>query len=111
VLTILVLDDDDLIRHALARAFGRDGHRVTPAATRAEAMAAAASVDLAVMDIHAGPENGIEITRELLASGRIRSGIFFTSDRDPLTLAAVNALGQVVHDVDSLRALVRGHSP
>jgi CheY-like chemotaxis protein len=111
VVEILVLDDDELIRRALVRRLGRDGHRVSAAGSAAEVQGGARVFDLAVVDIHFGVDEGIAVAEELLATGRVRAVVFFTSARDPQVLARALRSGPVVHDIESLRAAVAAKRP
>jgi CheY-like chemotaxis protein len=111
VLSILVVDDDEVIRHALARMLGRDGHRVTLARDAEDAHVLASGQDLGVLDIHLGSSDGIDLAGELLAARQVRSVVFFSSERDPSVLARAAPHGPIVHDVVGLRAFVRCHRP
>jgi two-component system, response regulator RegA len=65
---VLVVDDDDLVRSALARTFGR--HRTTfTASGPAEAIDVAKREhpDLAIVDLRLGTTSGVELVRELKA--------------------------------------------
>lgn len=65
---MLVVDDDDLVRTALARMFGR--HRTTfTASGPAEAIDVVRRErpDLAIVDLRLGNESGVELVRELKA--------------------------------------------
>ena len=70
LLHVLLVDDDDDVRHILGRYLEQDGHRVTAARTGAAALAsvAAGEVDVAVLDLTLPDLDGLEVLR------RIRSG-------------------------------------
>jgi DNA-binding NarL/FixJ family response regulator len=107
VLSVLVMDDDDLIRRGLVRMLARAGFSATPAAVAAEARALARSFDLGIMDINLGSENGIVVARELAAAGIIARVVFFSSETDPRVVAEARLLGPVAHNTASLRAILR----
>jgi DNA-binding response OmpR family regulator len=65
--TVLVVDDDASIRLLCRINLELDGWRVLEAATvpLAREQLAAADVDVVVLDVHVGSENGIEFLQEL----------------------------------------------
>jgi DNA-binding NtrC family response regulator len=64
--TILIVDDDALLRHALAARFGDEGYDVVEAATAAEATdAISPDVDLALLDFHLPDGDGLSILKTL----------------------------------------------
>jgi len=66
--TLLIVDDDERFRAALARAVGRRGFAPLTAATADEALALAArhDVDRAIVDLRIATESGIGLIRPLL---------------------------------------------
>lgn len=63
---ILVVDDEADIRESLCEIFTEDGYEVACAGTEIEALHAASSgVDLAIVDIKLGADNGIDVLRKL----------------------------------------------
>lgn len=68
---LLVVDDHPDVRDMLARAFERERHRVTLAATLAEARAAIAAdpPQVIVLDVALPDGNGVELCRELRREG------------------------------------------
>jgi DNA-binding NtrC family response regulator len=69
-LRLLIVDDDDLLRQALAKRFERQGLAVAVAASGAEAIAqaAAARFDIALLDLHLPDMSGIDVLGRLKES-------------------------------------------
>ncbi len=69
--TVLVVDDDASLRLLCRVNLELDGYRVLEAPTVAEAedMLLAERVDVVLLDVHVGPESGIELMRNLRARG------------------------------------------
>lgn len=67
---ILLLEDEPIIARNICRALGRDGHRVTHAASAREARLHLATVryDLVLADVHLGDGDGIEVLTDEAAS-------------------------------------------
>jgi DNA-binding NtrC family response regulator len=62
--TILIVDDDALLRHALAGRFGDEGYDIVEAATAAEAAEAISpDIDQALLDFHLPDGDGLSILR------------------------------------------------
>jgi two-component system phosphate regulon response regulator OmpR len=70
---ILVVDDDQRIRDALARYLFENGFRVTTAADAATARATMAGLvfDVIILDVMMPGENGIELARDLKSTSNI----------------------------------------
>lgn len=68
---ILVLEDDEDIASALARGLEREGYRAVVALDleTARALSAAGAFDAAVVDAMLGDEDGLDMVRDLRASG------------------------------------------
>src|SRR5262245_48247264 len=66
-LRLLIVDDDEVLRQALARRFGRLGMGVTTAASGEEALALAEAVrfHVALLDLHLPGMSGIEVLTQL----------------------------------------------
>ena len=66
-LRLLIVDDDELLRQALARRFERQGLAVTVAANGAEAIARAEAArhDVALLDLHLPDMSGIDVLARL----------------------------------------------
>ena len=65
--SVLIVDDDDVFRTRLGRAFSTRGWEslVAASATEAVAMAEENAPDLAIVDLRIGDENGLDIVRKL----------------------------------------------
>jgi len=61
--TIVIIDDEAFIRENVQRILSEDGYRVLEAANGAEALELMAheEVDLALLDLNLGPENGLDL--------------------------------------------------
>ncbi len=90
---ILIIDDESFIRENVARILGDDGYQVCQAATGDEAreQVAAGEIDLALLDLNLGTENGIDILKTL-------------KELDPeLLIIIITGYGSVESAVDSLK--------
>ncbi|MCB9832606.1 MAG: response regulator transcription factor [Planctomycetes bacterium] len=91
--TILVVDDDPVLRERLARAFSRRGFEVHTAEGRSTAVASAReeSPELAVVDLKMADGNGLEVVRDLL-------------DIDPSTrILVLTGYGSIATAVEAVR--------
>lgn len=116
--TILVVDDDALIRRALSLALERVGHAVLTAENGLEGsnQAREAAVDLAIVDIHMPDMDGLELLVQLRATAPtlpviVMSGGDQTQDlsllKDVKLLGAAGALAKPF-SLDELYGLVAG---
>jgi len=81
-LQILVVDDESELRSGLARAFERDGHRVTAVADGRSAVDRASTqrFDCILLDVALGPGlDGIEVCRELRGRHNVTPIIMLTA--------------------------------
>jgi DNA-binding NtrC family response regulator len=64
---ILIIDDEAFIRETVVRILGDDGYEVCTAASGSQAQEIVASqeIDLALLDLNLGTENGIDVLRSL----------------------------------------------
>ncbi len=91
---VLVVDDDDAVRRAVARALTLHGYRVTVAEGGAEALRLLAldAPDVVVLDVAMPAPDGLDVCRRLRAAG----------DRRPvLMLTARDAVGDRVAGLDA----------
>jgi two-component system response regulator RegA len=65
--SVLIIDDDEVFRTRLGRAFSSRGWESLPAGTVTDAIATAAehAPDLAIIDLRIGDENGLDVVRRL----------------------------------------------
>lgn len=89
---VLLIEDDDLIRRALALALGKLGHRVVGASTAAEGLARAlqGGVDIIVLDLGLPDLDGMQVLKMLRASLDIPVVIATARDEESHTVAALN---------------------
>ncbi|GAM07797.1 acetoacetate metabolism regulatory protein AtoC [Geobacter sp. OR-1] len=64
---ILIIDDEPFIRENVERILGEDGYQVLAAAdgTTASELVSAEEVDLVLLDLNLGKENGLDVLKEL----------------------------------------------
>jgi DNA-binding response OmpR family regulator len=109
--TVLVVDDDVSLRLLCRVNLELDGYRVLEAPTVAEAedMLLAEPVDVVLLDVHVGPESGIELMRNLRERGGAPPVVLVTGSArlDAETRAeADGVVGKPFH-LDELRDVVR----
>ncbi len=96
IYTILIVDDNEAHRYALARSLGAAGFAITPARNGNEALALAAQEhpDLVLLDIHLPDVSGFEVCRRLKAepqTSRIPVAIHTASEAASAAVAAKDA--------------------
>ncbi len=90
---ILIIDDEAFIRETVSRILSEEGYQVCQAANTAEASEQVASgeIDLALLDLNLGPENGIDVLKIL-------------KELDPeLLVIIITGFGSVESAVDALK--------
>lgn len=109
--SLLVVDDDDVFRARLARAFTARGYEVTAAATADAALAAARHEppELAVVDLNLGGVSGLTVVRDLVALDAGTQVLVLTGYGSIATAVEAMRLGAVGYvpkpaDVDELLA-------
>ena len=106
---ILILEDDDGVRRALARAIESDGHEVMVASSL---RACRPLFEVGVFDLHLPDGSGRDLAVGLLSAGVIGSAVFFTASTDGAEIGAAKELGRVVRkDVAELRRILQGIDP
>ena len=98
--TVLVVDDDEALCRLFARMISRAGFEVLTAQTAADALDIAererGMVDVALVDLHIGPDNGLDLLKKLRALDESSIGIVITGQA---TLEdAVTSLQQGAYD-------------
>lgn len=97
---VLVLDDQEQVLRAVARALRRDGHDVIECSTCEQAMAITELVDVAVLDVELPDGRGDHAAQVLLDEGRAGLVVFYTG-----LPGFKSSLGIVIEkpDLDGLR--------
>lgn len=94
---VVVVDDQPLILRSVARALRAAGHEVRTASRRDElAQIDCSGVDLIVMDIDLGHDDGIALAAEMAARGEHAPIMFHTANADRDTLTRATRLGGVL---------------
>jgi len=109
--TVLVVDDDASLRLLCRVNLELDGYRVLEAPTVAEAeeILLAEPVDVVLLDVHVGPESGIELMRALRERGGSPPVVLVTGSArldDETRAEADGVVGKPFH-LDELRDVVR----
>jgi CheY-like chemotaxis protein len=92
--TVLIVEDEDGPMEILARWFTLRGYSVTKAATIEKALAALEKgPHWAVLDLHVGPDDGLEVLRKIRADGRQTKVVIITGIDDPEKLDEARTLG------------------
>jgi two-component system response regulator RegA len=115
--TILVVDDDDVFRSRLVRAFSDRGLDARGAATASAAIAAAAadSPELAVVDLRMPDRSGLDVVRELKARDPTTNVVVLTgygsiaTALEAVRLGATHYLTKPADADEILRAFDRGN--
>lgn len=115
---LLIVDDDELYRESLVRAFSRRGIEATGALSlaTARAMVAHFSPDAAIVDLKLGNESGLDVLRELLKEDPKLNVVVLTAygtiatALEAVKLGAMNYLTKPVQ-VEHILAAFNGSSP
>jgi ActR/RegA family two-component response regulator len=105
--TVLVVEDEELVREVVVRALSFYGHTVVTAASCSEALKHPGPFHVGIFDIRLGDGCGIELAAELLRQGRVARAIFYTGGADPARITRAVDLGTVVSKGDGLEPLLR----
>jgi DNA-binding response OmpR family regulator len=92
VATILLVDDDPLVRRSLTQALERTGYQVVPAENGLDGARRAreGGVDLAIVDIHMPDMDGLELLAQLRASSSTMPVIMMSGGDQTRDLALLN---------------------
>jgi DNA-binding response OmpR family regulator len=84
--TVLVVDDDDALRLLCRVNLELDGYRVLEAQTlpAARDLLATEAVDVVLLDVHVGHEDGVDLLRELRSARPSLPVALFTGTADPV---------------------------
>lgn len=95
---LLIVDDDEQLRHALVRRFQRQGMEVTAAASAEEALAQAeqSRCDVALLDLHLPGKSGIELLTQMKERQPAMEALLFTAHGSLET--AIQAMKQGAYD-------------
>lgn len=117
--SILLVDDDDVLRGQLERAFKRRGYEVRAASGRDEALELARpdSPELAVLDLRMPDGSGLELLRDLLQLDPTTRAVILTgygsiaTAVEAIKLGAVNYVPKPAGIDDILAAFERSDTP
>jgi len=93
---LLVVEDDITVARALSRTLAQRGFSVSIARSCSAARALAQHFAFAILDLDLPDGNGVDLARELIASSRVPSVVFFSGSRDAALLARARRVGTVV---------------
>ena len=108
--TVLLVEDDPAISEPLTRALGREGYDVRAHATGAEALADIRGVDLVVLDLGLPDMDGLDVAREVRASGNRVPILILTARTDEVDMVVgldAGADDYVTKPYSRVRALLR----
>ncbi len=109
--TVLVVDDDASLRLLCRVNLELDGYRVLEATTVAEAeeMLLAEPVNVVLLDVHVGPESGIDLMRSLRERGAAPPVVLVTGSArlDAETRAEADGVVDKPFRLEELRDVVR----
>jgi two-component system response regulator RegA len=117
--SILLVDDDEVFRRRLARAFEERGYDVRMASSYQEAVTAATeeSPEYAVVDLRMPGPSGLELVRELVRIDPATRVVVLTgygsiaTAIDAIRLGAINYLPKPADADDIVAAFARGQAP
>lgn len=94
---ILLVDDEPAILKSVARILSGSGHEVQTATCRDDlALIDCTSLDVVVMDIDLGDDDGVALAAEMAQRGDVDAILFHTANTNDDTLARAAALGVVM---------------
>lgn len=110
--TVLVVEDERLLRWTLAQHLGREGFRVLEADTGCDAEALVRSADLAILDLKLPDSDGLEELRSWRAAGLncpvIIMSAYMTAEREREALdLGVAHVARKPFDIKALLGVVR----
>lgn len=112
---VLIVDDDPSLRLLCRVNLELDGYRVAeaPSVGAAEEAIAAGDVDLVLLDVHVGPDDGVELMRSLRVRGHGAPVVLFTGSArlDALTIAEADGVVPKPFRLEQLLGVVRSLAP
>ena len=112
---VLIVDDDDSLRLLCRVNLELDGYRVeeAPSVAAADDALAKEPVDLILLDVHVGPDDGLALMRSLRARGHGASVVLFTGSArlDAPTIAEADGVVPKPFRLDQLLGVVRSLAP
>jgi two-component system response regulator RegA len=94
--TLLIVEDDDLLRERLVRAFNERGYLTQAAASVSEALRKSEDApELALVDLRIGDESGLDVLRALLAKDPATRVVMLTGYGSIATAVEAMRLGAV----------------
>lgn len=113
--TILIVDDDESLRLLCRVNLELDGYRVLEARSVAEAeeAVAAGTVDLFLLDVHVGADDGVALMRSLRKRGHAAAVALFTGSArlDAATIAEADGVVPKPFRLEQLLDVVRRLAP
>lgn len=112
---VLIVDDDQSLRLLCRVNLELDGYRVeeAPSVAAAEEALAHELVDLILLDVHVGPDDGLALMRSLRQRGHGASVVLFTGSArlDDPTIAEADGVVPKPFSLDQLLGVVRSLAP
>jgi DNA-binding NarL/FixJ family response regulator len=105
--TVLVVEDEELVREVVVRALSLFGHTVVAVVSCLEALKQNGPFDIGIFDIGLGDGCGIELATKLLRQDTVARAIFYTGGADPGQISRAAELGAVVSKGAGLAPLLR----
>lgn len=105
-LQVLIVEDDPMVRRAVARALRGAGHQVVAVERCDAARGLGHAFDVAVLDLELPDGTGVEMARELLGVGTTEGVVFFSGAVDESLLLRAAKLGKVVAKSGDLGSLL-----
>jgi len=113
--TVLIVDDDASLRLLCRVNLELEGYRVVeaPSVAAAEDAVAADTVDLFLLDIHIGADDGLALMRSLRAREHNAPVVLFTGSAtlDPITVAEADGVVPKPFRLEQLLDVVRALAP
>jgi DNA-binding NtrC family response regulator len=113
--TILLVDDDESLRLLCRVNLELDGYLVVeaPSVAEAEAALAGGKIDLILLDVHVGPDDGLALMRSLKARGHEVAIVLFTGSAklDAATVAEADGVVPKPFRLEQLLGVVNGLVP